>query len=262
MLSAGEIESLKNDLRDFYNNFPRYTTLGSFKLITELSTDAKYIKYIMKYLEPYMNVLDVGMGSGVVTMEMARIAQQVTGVDIADRTVDFANKLKEIELRRYKLIEDCNRKDLHTANVSNVSCMVSDVDKLSFKDKTFDLIVAIDLIEHLPAPIKSISEMLRCLKVNGILILMVHTPNVDVNLNIESWKTDIFKMKNKDVVFKINFNILKRWFKKKNIQVLEYDVIYNSKWLRLLTKIIPQLKGAQLIEKYEDEIIFVLNKRS
>jgi ubiquinone/menaquinone biosynthesis C-methylase UbiE len=214
----------------------------------------------MKYLEPEMSVLDLGMGSGILTMEMGRIAKEVIGVDIASRVVDFAAALKNIETRRYKLIEDFKRKNLNTEKIANVSFQVDDAENLSFRDNKFDMIVAQDLIEHLPAPIRAINHMLRCLKVGGKLILVLHTPVIDTNLNIESWRKDISKMKNKDAVSKMNYNVLLTWFKRNNIKILEYDITYTSKWVNLLTKTIKFYKGAKFLEYYEDTIVFVIEK--
>lgn len=260
MLTAGEIAGLKNDLREFYNNFLKYTAIGSYYQVTRLARDNKYHNYIMKYLDEDMKVLDIGIGSGIMTMEMARIAKEVIGVDISSSVVDFAAALKNIEMRRYKLIEDYKRKNFNTANIANVSYQVDDVENLSFRSKTFDLIIAQDLIEHLPAPIKAINQMLRCLKDNGILVLVLHTPNIDTNLNIESWRRDISKMKNKDAVSKMNYNVLLSWFKRNKIKILDYNILYTKKWLNLVTALIKPYRGAQFLENLEETVIFVLEK--
>ena len=261
MLSAGEIEGLKNDLRDFYNNFPRYTTVGLYYQITKLSSDHKYNNYVLKYLQPDMKVLDIGMGSGIITMEMARIAKEVIGIDIASSVVDFASSIKKIELRRYKLIEDYKQKNLNTDKISNVSYQVDDAENLSFKDDTFDLIVAQDIIEHLPAPVKAIIQMLRCLKKGGKLILILHAPNINTNLNIESWQKDISNMKNKDAVSKMNYGVLLSWFKRNKIKVKEYNIIYDNDKINKLTGFLPFFKGAQFLQHNEETIIFVLEKQ-
>jgi ubiquinone/menaquinone biosynthesis C-methylase UbiE len=260
MLSAAEIEGLKKDLRDFYNRFPRYTTLGSFYQITKLSQCNFYIDYVLEYLEPDMKVLDIGTGAGILTLEMARIAKEVTGIDIASRVVEFASALKQIELKRYKLIEDYKRAKLNTDKLNKVEFHVADAENLPFKDNAFDLIVAQDLLEHLPAPIKAINNMMRCLNDNGKLILIMHTPNIDINLNIESWKKDISSMKNKDAVSKMNYNMLKSWIKRKNIKVYKHKVIYDKPEINYLTGIFKWLNGAQFLERNEETIIFVLTK--
>jgi ubiquinone/menaquinone biosynthesis C-methylase UbiE len=261
MLSAAEIEGLKNDLREFYNKFPRYTTLGSFYQVTKLSHIKLYNSYILPYLEPHMRVLDVGIGAGLLTLEMARVTKEVVGIDIASKVIDFAKNLKDIETRRFKLIEDYKRKNLRTDNINkNVQFYVADAENLPFKDNYFDVIVAQDIIEHLPAPIKAINEMLRCLIPTGKCILILHTPNIDINLNIESWKKDISLMKNRDAVSKMNYNVLNSWLKRKKIKIFKNKVIYNENWANILTGMFPFLNGAKFLERYEETIILILEK--
>jgi ubiquinone/menaquinone biosynthesis C-methylase UbiE len=42
-----------------------------------------------------------------------------------------------------------------------------------FSDKNFTLITAIGVFEYLPSPLNSLSEMLRCLDENGLLLLSI-----------------------------------------------------------------------------------------
>ncbi|MGD9580165.1 MAG: class I SAM-dependent methyltransferase [Vampirovibrionia bacterium] len=260
MFTAGEIAGLKNDLREFYNNFLKYTTINSFYQISKLTTDNKYTKYVMRYIEPESKVLDIGMGAGILTLEMARISKDVTGIDVASSVVDYAAGLKNIELRRYKLIEDYKKQNYNTDQMSNINYQVCDAEALSFKNNTFDIIVAQDIIEHLPAPIKALNEMIRCLKDNGKIILILHTPELDTNLNIESWKQNIAKMKNKDAVSKMNYSVLSTWIKRKKLKVDKLKVTYNNPFINLLTSLITKLQGALFIEKFEDTIILILEK--
>lgn len=261
MFTAGEIAGLKNDLRDFYNGFLKYTTINSFYQVTKLTSDTKYVNYVMEYIEPDTKVLDVGMGSGILSLEMTRISNDVTAIDIASSVVDFAASLKAIEIRRYKLIEDYRKQNYNTDNMANINYQVCDAEALSFKNKTFDLIVAQDIIEHLPAPIKALNEMFRCLKDDGKIVLILHTPVLDTNLNIESWKKNISKMKNKDAVSKMNYSVLLTWFKRKKIKVKKLEIIYDHPFINALTSVIKQLQGALFLERFEETIILVLEKK-
>ena len=260
MFTAGEIAGLKNDLRDFYNDFLKYTTVNSFYQVTKLTSDTKYVDYIMKYLEPESKILDIGMGSGILTLEMARISNDVTGIDISSSIVDFAASLKAIEIRRYKLIEDYKKQSYNTDKMANINYQVCDAEALSFKNNTFDLIVAQDILEHLPAPIKALTEMFRCLKDDGKIVLILHTPVLDTNLNIESWKKNIALMKNKDAVSKMNYSVLLTWFKRKKIKIKKLKIIYNNPLINSITNTIKQLQGALFLERFEDTIILVLEK--
>lgn len=260
MFSAAEIAGLKNDLKDFYSNFTRYTTIGSFYQTKKLSQDDKFIKYVLKYVEPGMKVLDVGIGAGLMTLELARISDDVTGIDIASSVIDFASDLKKIEIKRFKLIEDFKKLNYKSDNLEKINYQVEDIENPSFKNKKYDLIVAQDIIEHLPAPIRAITHMVNSLNKGGKMVLIVHTPIIQPNLNIEEWKKDISQMKNKDAVSRMNYNVLKTWFKRNNLKVLESKVIYRNEFLNILTRYLKSYRGAQFIQKYEETVIFVLER--
>lgn len=57
----------------------------------------------------------------------------------------------------------------------NVNWMQQDACSLSIPDDSFDIVISSECIEHVPDPEKALSEMVRVLKPNGVLI--VTTPN-------------------------------------------------------------------------------------
>jgi 2-polyprenyl-3-methyl-5-hydroxy-6-metoxy-1,4-benzoquinol methylase len=88
------------------------------------------------------SVLDVGCGEGVLT---ARWAEQlaparVVGIDLQDPKLE-----SEWELRR--------RANLEFRTVSSA--------KLAFEEDEFDLVAAIEVLEHVPDPETTVSEMAR-----------------------------------------------------------------------------------------------------
>ncbi len=95
--------------------------------------------------------LEVGCGTGAITQGIAPILSDLTVSDIS-----------EVLSRA-------------TSEKFGCKCSVEDATQLSFEDCTFDLVISSECIEHTPDPKKCISEMLRVLKPEGILILT--TPN-------------------------------------------------------------------------------------
>ncbi|MFH1505974.1 MAG: methyltransferase domain-containing protein [archaeon] len=61
------------------------------------------------------------------------------------------------------------------ADLPNVLCC--SIEKMPFKDKKFDAVVCVDVLEHVDSPKKAIKELNRVLKKGGQLILTV--PNYD-----------------------------------------------------------------------------------
>jgi SAM-dependent methyltransferase len=88
------------------------------------------------------SVLDVGCGEGVLTARWAQALgdRPVVGVDLEDP------KLRaEWETRRRANLEFC----------------ATDGDRLPFEDRQFDLVAAIEALEHIPDPERTLGEMSR-----------------------------------------------------------------------------------------------------
>lgn len=104
-------------------------------------------------------VLDAGCGSGYGTDYLASCeAQQVIGVDISPEAVAYAQS-------HYKR--------------QNLEFRIMDVTGLDLADKSFDVIVSFEVIEHLNHQEKFLSEVARILKDEGTFI--VSTPNKEAN---------------------------------------------------------------------------------
>jgi len=106
-------------------------------------------------------LLDVGCGVGVISQQLESKGFEVTGVDFSKVGVD-----------------KCLEKGLNA--------IVSDVDQdgLKFPDKSFDVVWAGDVIEHVFDPIFLFQEMSRVLKDDGLLLATV--PN---NFNLrQRWR--------------------------------------------------------------------------
>ena len=95
--------------------------------------------------------LEVGCGTGAITRGIAPLLDDLTVSDISEA-------LSRTTSEKY-----------------GCKWTAEDATQLSFEDCTFDLVVSSECIEHTPNPKKCISEMLRVLKPEGILILT--TPN-------------------------------------------------------------------------------------
>lgn len=95
-------------------------------------------------------LLDVGCGIGTISLELEKKGFRVTGVDFSEVGID-----------------KCLEKGLNA--------ILSDVDKdgLKFPDKSFDVVWAGDVIEHVFDPIFLLEEIARVLKDDGILLLTV-----------------------------------------------------------------------------------------
>ncbi len=111
-------------------------------------------KIVFSALERYLpnkdelRILDVGCGTGSTLRELEKYGQ-ATGVDISEEAVKFC------KLRGCK-------------NVHKI-----DSQGLFFEDEMFDLVVALDVIEHISDDCAALSDYYRVTKEDGILLLTV-----------------------------------------------------------------------------------------
>ena len=108
---------------------------------------AKY-KFAAKYTEK-KSVLDIACGSGYGSSLLSKNALEVVGCDINDGALLYANK-------NYK-----NKK---------LSFFKVDAENMFFENNSFDVIVSIETIEHLPNYVNFLNEVKRVLKEDGIFI--------------------------------------------------------------------------------------------
>lgn len=99
-------------------------------------------------------VLDIGCGTGYGSAELASNAASVIGIDLAANAVDFARQ---------------------TYPLRNLKWLQGSATALPFRDASFDLVVAFEVIEHLQEQQKLIDEARRLLAPGGQFI--VSTPN-------------------------------------------------------------------------------------
>ncbi len=107
------------------------------------------LKSIIKSAFPMSEVLDVGCGTGELAQHMLDLAPDisVTGIDISRTDIDVARK-----------------------NHPGVAFCISGIDSFE-TEKRYDLITAIDVIEHIKDDQVALIKMNRLLKVGGMLLL-------------------------------------------------------------------------------------------
>lgn len=101
-------------------------------------------------------ILDIGSNGGTLTAKMTKIfpRARIIGIDIYREGVEHAQ-------RKYPYLK----------------FEVGDAQKLPFKNKSFDLILCLETIEHLISPQKALREIKRCLKPNGAAIISMDSGN-------------------------------------------------------------------------------------
>jgi ubiquinone/menaquinone biosynthesis C-methylase UbiE len=109
--------------------------------------------HLLPYLRPGMKLLDVGCGPGTITIDLAaRVAPgAVLGIDRERGVITEAGRL------------------LPAGSSANVKFTTGDVYSLDLGDRSFDVVHAHQVLQHLADPVAALVEMRRVLRPGGIL---------------------------------------------------------------------------------------------
>ncbi|MBT4964228.1 MAG: bifunctional 2-polyprenyl-6-hydroxyphenol methylase/3-demethylubiquinol 3-O-methyltransferase UbiG [Francisellaceae bacterium] len=126
--------------------------------------NAARIEYIFRHIESEnINIMDLGCGAGILTESLYRQFPNIIGVDAC---TDMINVAKQ-----------------HSENSGlNINYSCNSIENLCDEyNESFDVIVCMELLEHVENPEKFLSYCRQCLKHNGILIIST------VNRNFKSY---------------------------------------------------------------------------
>jgi ubiquinone/menaquinone biosynthesis C-methylase UbiE len=102
-------------------------------------------------MKPNDTVLDLGCGTGYLFQHIDKSIRLLVGLDIS------SNVLREAKKR--------------TKTLLSIALVRADADNTPFTDRIFDRIFAITLLQNMPDPIKTISEMKRVGKPQAIFVI-------------------------------------------------------------------------------------------
>jgi 2-polyprenyl-3-methyl-5-hydroxy-6-metoxy-1,4-benzoquinol methylase len=120
------------------------------------------LRKVMEYIQsptPYENILDFGCGSGVMLPYLSSISTQVTAMDVDLLPIQSVEKY-------IPLAKNIEVKDATKTSITDLPA------------NSFDLIIALDVLEHVHDLPKTLSELLALLKPNGQLIVSGPTENI------------------------------------------------------------------------------------
>ena len=129
------------------------------KLEKDLTHYVKKINFVIsnvKELQDSMNnkrlkVLDVGCGTGNISLEVAELGCEVLGIDLDKESIEYANKRNTLKNCKFK---------------------VANAQDLDLKEK-FDVIIASEVLEHLKHPENLVDFVNKNLKKEGFLFLSI-----------------------------------------------------------------------------------------
>lgn len=102
-------------------------------------------------------VLDLGCGSGRVSLYASKYAKKVLGIDYIEDAIKFSNKFASI------------------CNIKNVEFQVGDLDK--FSERKVDVIIMAEVLQHVDNPNQVLRRSNKILNKNGRMIISVPSFN-------------------------------------------------------------------------------------
>lgn len=144
---------------DFYDALNEQWYQGNDHPIALLRAENKVrVPWVQREIETRLGnrktVLDIGCGAGLLTNPLSSAGHQVTGIDLSEGSLNIAKK------------HDITKK---------VKYLPANAYELPFENDCFDVVCAMDILEHVEHPEKLISEASRVLKPNGLFFF--HTFN-------------------------------------------------------------------------------------
>ena len=114
------------------------------------------ISIIERELGKKVKALDVGCGAGFLCNSLAQQGHQTVGIDLSEESLKIAEKL---DPTKTSLFQKASAYDL------------------PFPNESFDVVCAMDVLEHVEKPQRLIQEASRTLKPNGLFFFHTFTRN-------------------------------------------------------------------------------------
>ena len=133
------------------SNYQKYNSKNKVKQIMIKRFQEKLLK-LLENENKNTSILDAGCGEGFIADYIYNNTKikNITGIDINKDSLDFASSInKKIKYKK------------------------DDIYKLSFKDKQFDIVMTLEVLEHLDNPKKALKEIIRVAKKK----LIISVPN-------------------------------------------------------------------------------------
>jgi cyclopropane fatty-acyl-phospholipid synthase-like methyltransferase len=163
-----EYNNQHNDAKGYYNSraaqFVKDYLYGNQRVLAAM----KFAISQLGHRSQIHRLLDIGCGLGWTTFEMARHFPHadVQGLDMSDKLMELAKRL------------------FHLPNLTYGKVDVLSPDVLPFKETLFDVILLIDVYEHVPQNLRPVfHDMInRMLMAKGTIIITIPSPGHQANL--------------------------------------------------------------------------------
>lgn len=186
-----------------------------FNIFEEISDDKR------------LKILDIGCGTGAYDRMLTTMGHEVIGVDFSEYVVQ-------------KAVEKSKGED--------IQYLISGVPYLPFKESFFDIVVCIGVLQYIENERAAISEIVRVLKKNGGIFILITLNSLSIRENIK--KTFFFRRKYKEEINERRYNHfkLKRMFRDFGDSKIRGIYIF-TKWLLFVEKILKRKNIIKILDR-------------
>lgn len=150
-----DLDELTNDMSKFYNDvkFPNYDDFDDYGSLYDKGMSNLFTKRLDGELKYGSKILELGCGTGQLTLFLARGNRQVYGVDISNGSLLVGEKFRRAN------------------KVSNAYFMKMDVFDLKFKQNTFDFTISNGVLHHTKDARKAFKRLVDVTKPGGLIAI-------------------------------------------------------------------------------------------
>jgi SAM-dependent methyltransferase len=142
-------------VRDFYTEtpFPNYPPEASLSWLRARASHSEFAQKLDAAIPPDARIVEVGCGTGQVSLFLARGERQVIGADLTRASL----RLAADAARRF--------------GIEGVSFVETDLTRPALRDGAFDVVYCSGVLHHTPDPRASFARIARLARPSGMIVL-------------------------------------------------------------------------------------------
>lgn len=143
-------------------------------------------------------VLDIGCAGGTFTNNVSQVFPQakITGIDVYSRAIKYGKK-----------------------EYPHINFILADAQNIPFKDKSFDLVICYETIEHLINPLGALKEIRRVLKNDGVALIAMDSGSLLFRIVWWFWEKTKGKVWKDAHIHRLSHNDLETAIKKAGFKI-------------------------------------------